>query len=312
MDVSALLSAGGQAATAATNLVGSAFISKANRKSQERINQANIDNTNAANEAQRRWEREQMDYENKINKEWWDMQNAYNSPAAQVARMREAGLNPALLYGSAPSNTASELSSASGGAARNAIPDLTAPHYDQIPIGSLGGALLQASQFALQKKLNDAQVEKLVADTAKTWASVPTDIPAARDLVDRGLKSAQFKLEQEGNVESARYNLYQQQSANNPRKFDDEHALNVAEIARKIADTEYYGLRKKLVDSQLRSADMQRVLMGIEIDLRNKGVNPNDPGWYKDVKKVIEPLLQKWAGSSSHDTWNYGTPKHGR
>ena len=28
------------------------------------------------------------------------MQNAYNTPAQQVARLKKAGLNPALLYGS--------------------------------------------------------------------------------------------------------------------------------------------------------------------------------------------------------------------
>ena len=33
------------------------------------------------------------------NKEMWHMQNAYNAPIAQMQRLREAGLNPRLIYG---------------------------------------------------------------------------------------------------------------------------------------------------------------------------------------------------------------------
>lgn len=37
---------------------------------------------------------------NKANKRLWEAQNAYNHPTKQMQRLQEAGLNPALIYGS--------------------------------------------------------------------------------------------------------------------------------------------------------------------------------------------------------------------
>lgn len=45
------------------------------------------------------------------NQEWerqWNMQNEYNSPENQIARMREAGLNPAMLQGDLAAETAAQ------------------------------------------------------------------------------------------------------------------------------------------------------------------------------------------------------------
>ena len=48
--------------------------------------------TNAANE-------EMQQQQNKWNLEQWHRNNAYNHPAAQMQRLKAAGLNPDLLYG---------------------------------------------------------------------------------------------------------------------------------------------------------------------------------------------------------------------
>ena len=48
--------------------------------------------TNAANE-------EMQQQQNKWNLEQWHRNNAYNHPAAQMQRLKSAGLNPDLLYG---------------------------------------------------------------------------------------------------------------------------------------------------------------------------------------------------------------------
>lgn len=40
-----------------------------------------------------------MDRQNQYNLDMWKLQNEYNSPASQMRRYQEAGLNPALMYG---------------------------------------------------------------------------------------------------------------------------------------------------------------------------------------------------------------------
>lgn len=48
-------------------------------------------------------------YQNQANINLWNMQNAYNTPAAQMQRYRDAGLNPNLIYGQGSSGNASGI-----------------------------------------------------------------------------------------------------------------------------------------------------------------------------------------------------------
>lgn len=50
-------------------------------------------------ERERQFQREMADYSWNKDLEMWNLNNQYNSPSAQIARMKEAGLNPALAYG---------------------------------------------------------------------------------------------------------------------------------------------------------------------------------------------------------------------
>ena len=48
-----------------------------------------------------------MDKQFSMDKEMYDYQNAYNTPAQQMARLKAAGLNPALMYGQGTTGNAS-------------------------------------------------------------------------------------------------------------------------------------------------------------------------------------------------------------
>lgn len=54
----------------------------------------------ASNRRQYKNQVKAMDKQLQQNKELWDYQNAYNTPQAQMERLRAAGLNPNLIYGS--------------------------------------------------------------------------------------------------------------------------------------------------------------------------------------------------------------------
>lgn len=51
------------------------------------------------NKKTREWNTEQYKIQKDDNVAFWNMQNSYNSPQAQMARLQEAGLNPNLVYG---------------------------------------------------------------------------------------------------------------------------------------------------------------------------------------------------------------------
>ena len=82
---------------------------------------------------------------NKQNVEFWKMQNAYNTPKAQMGRLTDAGLNPNLIYGSGSANT---------GVAGSISPSKASPYQIQNPVP------LQASLLQSQINLNNSNANK--------------------------------------------------------------------------------------------------------------------------------------------------------
>lgn len=104
-----------------------------------------------------------MDKQNQQQIDFWKMNNEYNTPFAQRARLEQAGLNPDLMYGGSGNMPQSQMpSAASPGSAPN------------VDYGSFSGNL----SFAMQAQLMDAQVSKiehenqLLAEQALTQASL--------------------------------------------------------------------------------------------------------------------------------------------
>ena len=56
---------------------------------------------------QNKYNKEQAALQNQYNIDMWNRQNEYNSPASQMNRLKEAGLNPNLMYGQGSSGNAS-------------------------------------------------------------------------------------------------------------------------------------------------------------------------------------------------------------
>lgn len=75
-------------------LIGSAVSGMFGQNAQNRQNTANMD---------------MAKYQRANNIEFWNMQNAYNKPTAQMERLKEAGLNPNLIYGKGATHQASPI-----------------------------------------------------------------------------------------------------------------------------------------------------------------------------------------------------------
>ena len=64
--------------------------------SQKKANKSNMELARYQNE----WQTQENEKAYQRNLQMWNLQNAYNSPTQQMARLRSAGLNPNLVYGS--------------------------------------------------------------------------------------------------------------------------------------------------------------------------------------------------------------------
>lgn len=105
-----------------------------------------------------------MKIQNKLNLENWHLQNEYNLPINQMQRLKEAGLNPNLIYGSGNAvGNSSEIGKVSQG-------DASGPNLGS----ALGGALGQYVQFkqsAAQIDQTNANAE-LLREKAQTEATI--------------------------------------------------------------------------------------------------------------------------------------------
>ena len=98
-----------------------------------------------------------MDKQFAMDKEMYDYQNKYNLPAAQMARLKSAGLNPALMYGQGTTGNAT-------GAPQSKFTQLN-PYMNAGDIGTLANAGIQMA-FANAQKENidaDTKVKKTTA-----------------------------------------------------------------------------------------------------------------------------------------------------
>lgn len=113
-----------------------------------------VNDTNASNYAiaqqnnQEAWRR--LLQQNQFNVDMWNKQNAYNSPAAMMARLRQAGLNPAAFTGESP---AAQVTSAA--APGMSTPTMQAP--GQTPVVDYGR--LYYERLAANEMVKKAQIE---------------------------------------------------------------------------------------------------------------------------------------------------------
>lgn len=99
----------------------------------------------------------------KTQREWalqdWDRANQYNHPAQQMQRLREAGLNPHLIYGSgSATNTASNVQATPSADWNPRAPDISSI------LTSPANAYMETRSFQAQQKLLDAQTLKVLSD----------------------------------------------------------------------------------------------------------------------------------------------------
>ena len=114
-------------------------------------------------ERNNRMQMELARYKYQKDLEMWNLQNQYNSPAAQMARLAEAGLSPNLVYGGG---------NVTGNAASTG-PEMALPRTAPVEVPNMLGQYLSAKQANAQTEFTKAQENVAVADALNKMASLP-------------------------------------------------------------------------------------------------------------------------------------------
>jgi hypothetical protein len=119
---------------------------------------------------------------NKENFNFWKMQNAYNTPSSQMARLTAAGLNPALIYGSGQTNT---------GVAGSIAPSKAAPYNVKNPF-SPTDMLIQAQMAKIQAETDNQKIKnRLLEGTLDSDIAIRANKAIQEQIKASTLKQAQ-------------------------------------------------------------------------------------------------------------------------
>lgn len=151
---------GGALIGAGANLVGNLL----GKSSQDKANEFSAEQAQINREFQERMWNKQVEY----NTEMWNKSNEYNSAKNQVARLREAGLNPALALGQVAAGSATSSPPQSVGLPSGAQSQANAYRYD---FSGVANAAQMYFDNTMRSAKNAAEVDSLQLDNAYKRAS---------------------------------------------------------------------------------------------------------------------------------------------
>jgi len=147
------------------------------------------------NKATRKWNEKMYSQQKADNLDFWNMQNSYNSPQAQMARFQEAGLNPNLMYGQGSDGAASSMSAPNPIAYKPNAPDLSPGNV----VGGYYDTQLKQATLDNVKKQGDLMVLDGV-----TKALQNSRFGKENQFLDEFLQGRNYKQNQEGSLLSER------------------------------------------------------------------------------------------------------------
>lgn len=256
-----------------------------NRTSQKKQNERNYQFTQEQNRINREWQ-EQM----------WNKTNAYNSPAQQMARFKEAGLNPHLIYGQGnPGNAtmASQPTQQTPRVEREDYPNPFTGGFKALQTYISNRKIqaetsnLETTNRAIETGINktNSEIAQVLANTAKTKQETQqagdifqyTVQKAKADATNTTMLADKIKADIANTLASTKES--QTRSNVNLKQLD---ALS-ANIASTMAQAKLYQLQGQtsLLDQEIKR---------LEINLLEKGINRNDPVWFRIGAQLLDYL----------------------
>lgn len=189
----------------------------------------------------------------------WNAQNEYNTPSSQMARYRDAGLNPNLIYGQGSAGNSTSLPTP-------ATPTMQASHVDRVPyeslFGSLGNDIAAAYNFHLQREKTESEKD-LIESQAAAQRSQANKTTA--EVAKVGMETAKTRQEYEQSSQLFKYSM-------------------------KSADLQTKQQMANLEDTynRIENCPLQRRKMEAEVALFQSGRVKN----YAEAKKLSQDILE--------------------
>lgn len=215
------------------------------------------------------------------NYQMWQEMNAYNHPRAQMERLAEAGLNPALVYGSGATTLAA--SSPQYSLDKNVVSDIEPPqlmlYYD-------------IKQRQKQLEYLDAQVaqQRALAKRAEVEADIAseTKLDAINRIQEESRTSTYTRMQQELQGVIAHHLSSDENIQKIVRSQLYGYQRNEVEYEQALANVNATIASTALTKIQYELAKNNKTLSDIDLELYTKyGLRPGDPTYLRMLFQVL-------------------------
>lgn len=242
------------------------------------------------NKKTRQYNREMYAQQRKDAISDFNMQNAYNSPQAQMERLKSAGLNPNLVYGAtAPGNSSGQIHSAT--------PQGWSPKAPQFDLGSPMAQYFSIATQSAQLDNLQAINDKIKAETALI-ASRGTLTSAEASYADSLASSkANLASSKAGTanldyyIKEATYQLEANAKAEGYKTSEKESMEKFTRVARML------DLDERIKRGIAEGKGLDNTLKSLDVDLKKNGINPNDPIVLRILGRFVGGILSlsEWS-----------------
>lgn len=214
----------------------------------------------------------------KFQEKMFHATNTYNSPIEQRKRLEAAGLNPNLVYGGSPGQTA-------GTANQPGKPDFETPDYNALGSAVQTGAMniIQSKNIQSNTDVNQAREENIRADTTNAGLdAVNKTIRNAKDNLDYRQKNRLYettiRIAQEKLAQLGIQNQYTAGKDTREREITDKT------LEKMQTEIENNKSRGKILDDEAIMKSIDRKLY------QDYKLRPNDPFYYRILGQIMESL----------------------
>lgn len=243
------------------------------------------------NKATRKWNDQMYDKQRLHALEDWERQNTYNSPAAQMARLKAAGLNPNLVYGSGVNQDSANVRSSDTGSWHPQAPSISGDGLAMMYDLEMKNA--QLSNMAAQRKVMEMDAVLRGAQVLQTTANT---------------NMSSFDLEQKQRIKDFAYDKFVSEThlaeANNVKTWNEndialrrderEAAMNSSNlreagmrILRMRSQNATDATQRRHIEQQIDLLQKDNQLKTLELQLAEKGIQKSDPLWLRALIQLL-------------------------
>lgn len=263
-----------------------------------------------ANRAQRKWNEKMYDQQRAHALEDWNRQNEYNSPLQQMQRLKDAGLNPNLVYGNGAQTPSAQIRSSDSKSWQPQAPRFSA----QAVSGAYLDTQVKQAQIDLLKTQNTVQqresalkeverINKIIqGDRSKFDLEVKRELkPTYLDIQKQSLR----KLTADADYTEARTNWGATQNMNANERHNVEMAIRkyyrdnmqpqeMKKLLQSIVNMKQQAgesqERVKYLTQQIENAATDGRIKNLTLELKKLGLDTNDPALLKMLGQFFSNL----------------------